>query len=160
MLKKVLVAYFSHSGSTREVVIQIGELAGGDVFEVATANPYPSDYNKVLEIARRELSEGKMPELKARVENIASYDIVFIGYPIWCGTIPMAVAKFLSECDLSGKTIVPFCTHGGGGAGRSFSDVKKLCPGSVVLEGLSLKGSEVKNATPRISEWLHKIGIE
>jgi len=72
----------------------------------------------------------------------------------------MAVAKFLSECDLSGKTVIPFCTHGGGGAGRSFADVKKLCPNSTVLEGLSLKGNEVRNAKPKISEWLHKIGIE
>ncbi|MEN2995411.1 MAG: flavodoxin [Acetomicrobium sp.] len=156
---KILIAYFSHSGSTREVARQIHELIDSDIFEIVTVNPYPSDYDQTVVIGRQELNSGKMPELKAKVKDIDSYDIIFVGYPIWFGTIPMAVARFLSDCNLSGKTVIPFCTHGGGGAGRSFSDVKKLCPNSTVQEGLSLKGSEARNAKPKISEWLHKVGI-
>jgi flavodoxin len=154
---KVLVAYFSHSGNTREIAAQIHKKLGGDIFEIVTVKPYPGDYNEVVTQARQELKEGYKPALKTKVENMQSYPVVLIGYPNWCNTIPMPVAKFLSEYDFSGKTLVPFCTHEGSRLGRSVSDISKLCQKSNILDGLEVRGSEVRNAQSKISEWLHKI---
>jgi flavodoxin len=97
--------------------------------------------------------------LAAKVENINSYDVVFVGYPDWWGTMPMAVFTFLEEYNFSGKTIVPFCTHEGSGLGRSVEDIRKLCPQSTIVEGLAVRGSSVKNAQNDVSDWLRKIGM-
>ena len=106
--KKILVAYFTHSGNTQVIANQIHESIGGDIFEIVTVDPYPSDYNKVVKQAKQEQESGYKPTLKTKVEDIESYDVVFIGYPNWCGTIPRLVATFLSEYHFSGKNIVPF----------------------------------------------------
>jgi flavodoxin len=155
----ILVAYFSHSGNTREIANQIHEIAGGDIFEIVTVDPYPRGYNEVVEQAKKELDAGYRPELKTRVKNMGSYDVVFIGYPNWWGTVPRPIASFLSQYDFSGKTIVPFCTHGGSGLGRSVTDIAKLCPQSTILDGLAIRGGEVKNAKHKISEWLRELGM-
>jgi len=105
------VVYFSRSGNTREIANQIHERVGGDIFEIQPEEPYPSNYDAVVKQAKQELESGYKPKLKAKIENIESYDVIFVGSPIWWGTIPAPVVTFLSEYDLSGKTIVPFCTH-------------------------------------------------
>ena len=97
--------------------------------------------------------------MKTKAENIKSYDLIFIGYPIWCGTFPAPVKTFLSEYDLSGKTIAPFCTHGSGGLGRSVTDISKLCPKSTLLDSFAILGADVKTAQNEVSEWLRKIKI-
>jgi len=158
-MKKILVAYFSRSGNTREIADQIHEKAGGDIFEIQPVNPYPSDYNECVEQAKQELEKGYRPKLKTIVKNIESYDAVFIGYPDWWSTIPAPIVTFLSKCDLSGKTVVPFCTHEGSGLGRSVTDISKLCPKSTLLEGMAIRGSNVKTAQSEVSEWLRKIKI-
>lgn len=109
-----------------------------------TVDPYPSDYNKVVKQAKQEQESGYKPMLKTKVEKIESYDVVLIGYPNWCGTIPRLVATFLSEYLFSGKTIVPFCTHEGSRLGRSVTDINKLCPQSTMLDGLAVRGRNVK----------------
>ena len=157
--KKILVAYFSYSGNTREIANQIHNIAGGDIFEIQTVKPYPADYDAVVKQARQELASGYKPALKTKVDNIKSYDLVFIGYPNWCGTVPAPVKTFLSEYDLSGKTVVPFCTHGGGGPGRGVMDISKLCPKSTLLDSFAILGSDVKTAQNKVSEWLRKIKI-
>ncbi len=157
--RRVLVAYFSWSGNTREIANQIHKIIGGDLFQIVSVDQYPSDYDETVKQARRELDAGYRPKLKSEVENIGSYDVVFIGYPNWCGTIPRPVASFLSKCNSSGKTIAPFCTHEGSRLGRSVEDIAKLCPQSNVLEGLAVRGGDVRNAQNRVSEWLRKIGM-
>jgi flavodoxin len=156
MSKKVAV-YFSHSGNTREIANQIHKSVGGDIFEIQSVKPYPSNYDAVVKQAKQELESGYKPALKTKIENIESYDVVFMGYPNWWGTIPRPVVTFLSEYDLSGKTIVPFCTHGGSRLGRSVTDISKLCPKSTVLDGLVVRGNNVKTAQNEVSEWLRKI---
>jgi flavodoxin len=158
-MKKILIAYFSHSGNTREIASQIQKITGGGVFEIQTVKPYPDDYDAVVERAKRELESGYTPVLKTKVENPDLYDVIFIGYPSWWSTIPAPVKAFLSECDFSGKDIVPFCTHEGSAMGRSVADILKLCPKVKVLEGLAVRGSTVKTAQKKVSEWLSKIGI-
>jgi flavodoxin len=155
-----LSAYFSHSGNTREIAHLIHEGIGGDIFEIISVDPYPGDYQEVVELARKELSRDYRPRLKTKVENMDLYNVVFIGYPNWWGTIPMPVATFLSEYDFSGKTLVPFCTHGGSALGRSVADIKRLCPQSTILEGLPVRGTDVKNARNKVSGWLRELGIK
>ena len=157
--KKILIAYFSHSGNTREIANQIQKNIGGEVFEIQPVKPYPQNYDSVVQQARQELDSGYKPALKTKVKDIREYDIVFIGYPNWWGTIPAPVRVFLTEYDFSGKTIVPFCTHGGSGLSRSMSDIAKLCPKSTMLDGLAIWGNEVGTTQTQVAEWLKKIGI-
>jgi len=155
--KKILVAYFSHSGNTREVANTIHNAVGGDLFEIQSVNPYPTSYNAVVEQAKKEQAANYRPKLKTRVVNFESYDVVFLGYPNWWGTIPMPVASFLSEYNFSGKTIAPFCTHEGSRLGRSEHDIRALCPQATLLEGLAIRGRSVGSAQRDVSEWLYRI---
>lgn len=157
--KKILVAYFSHSGNTREIARQIHERVGGDLFEVATVDAYPADYEAVVAQARREQSAGHRPTLRTGVKEIGRYDIVFVGYPNWCGTVPAPIVAFLTDHDLSGKTVIPFCTHEGSGLGRSEKDIARLCPRSAFLRGLAARGSNVKRAQSEVSAWLRGLKL-
>ena len=157
--KNILVAYFSHSGNTCEIADQIHKSMGGDIFEIQAVKPYPHDYDAVVNQAKQELNSGYKPALKTKIENIKSYDLVFIGYPIWWGTFPAPVKTFLSEYDFSGKTIVPFCTHEGSGLGRSVTDISKLCPKSTLRDGVAIWGRDAETAQNKVSEWLRKIKI-
>lgn len=159
MDKKILIAYFSHSGNTRKIANQIHKNLESNIFEIQSVDPYPTNYNEVVEKAKQELQSGYQPELKTEVDGTESYEVVFVGYPNWWGTIPRPVATFLSKYDFSGKTIVPFCTHEGSRLGRSVTDITKLCPQSIVLEGLAVRGREAKNAQNEVSGWLRKIGM-
>ncbi len=155
----ILVVYFSHSGNTRVIANQIHEKVGGDIFEIVTVNPYPTDYDAVVDQAKQEQEDNYRPELATEVENMDSYDVVFIGYPNWWGTMPMPVFTFLEEYNFSGKTIIPFCTHEGSGLGRSVEDITTICPQSTIQKGLAIRGSSVETAQEDVSKWLHEIGM-
>jgi len=156
---KALVVYYSRTGNTREIAKQIHKIVGGDIVEIQPVNPYPDDYNATTKQAKRELNSGFKPALKTRVENIGSYDFIFVGSPNWWSTIAAPVKTFLSEYDLSGKTIAPFITHGGGGMARCVDDIKILCKDSTVLEGLAVWGESQSAAQSEVSEWLRKLGM-
>ena len=157
--KKILVAYFSHSGNTRAVAYDICKKVDGDFFEIKTVKPNPTDYDAVVDLAKRELKSDSRPELKNRLKNIRQYDIIFIGYPDWWDTYPQAIKVFLSQYDFSGKTIIPFCTHEGSGFGNSLFDLKKICPKSKILEGIAIRGSAAHNSDDQIEEWLKKLKL-
>ncbi|MDR2769025.1 MAG: hypothetical protein LBB19_00480 [Puniceicoccales bacterium] len=150
MKSKMVVVYYSHSGITKAVAEFIKEKVGGDIFEIEPLEPYPSSYNATLELANKELASGYKPTLKKRLGNMDDYDVIFLGSPVWCGTIAPAVTSFLSTHDLSGKTIIPFCTHGGGGESNTFRDIRMLTPGSTVFVG----GSFMGNPQRKISTWI------
>jgi len=156
---KKLLAYFSHSGNTRVIANKIHEKVGGDIFEIVPVDPYPRDYDAVVERARKELSNDHRPKLKTAMVNMNAYTMVFVGYPNWWGTIPRPVAAFLEGNDFSGKAIAPFCTHEGSGLGRSVMDIKKLCPQATVHDGLAIRGGNVTNAQNEITGWLRKLGL-
>jgi flavodoxin len=158
-MKKTLVAFFSHSGNTRIVADMIQKSAGDDIFEIKAVKNYPEDYDAVVNEAKQELKSGFKPELRSKISDMDRYERVFIGYPDWWGTFPAPVKTFLLEYDFTGKTIVPFCTHEGSGFGRSVTDISKLCPKSILLDGIAVRGSEVKTAQSKVSEWLGKIKI-
>lgn len=155
--KKILVAYYSYSGNTRKVAQEIHKKVGGDIFEIQVVNAYPTGYNDVVEQAKKELADGYKPPLKGSVKNINEYDVIFIGSPVWWYTMAPPVVTFLSEHNLSGKTVVPFVTHGGGGQANSFKNVAKLVPNSKVLDGIEFYGNLCTDK--EISDWLKKIGI-
>jgi flavodoxin len=156
---KILVAYFSWGGNTREMAKQIQKQTGGDLFEITTATPYSADYDECVAEAKKEQRADARPPLTADVKDMAAYDVVFVGYPNWWGSMPMALFSFLEKYDLSGKTVIPFSTHGGGRWGRSVDDLKKLCPKATVLEGLTISGNMVTSSKNGLTQWLQKIGI-
>ncbi len=156
---KVLTVFYSHSGNTRECANLIHKEVGGDIVEIIPVATYPEDYEAVVKQAKQELTSGYKPALRTRVENVESYDVIFVGSPNWWNTVAPPVMTFLSMNDLSGKATLPFITHGGSGLGRSVTDIARLCSRSTVLEGLAIWGSEVKTAQSRVSEWLRKLDM-
>jgi flavodoxin len=158
---KILIAYFSWGGNTREMAKQIQEETGGDLFEIIPVNPYSSNYEECIEQAKKEQQDNVRPALKAKVENMADYDVIFVGYPNWWGSMPMALFTFLEGYDWSNKTIIPFCTHGNGRWGHSLDDLKQLSPKATVLDGFAVYGNSVKSPETKkdISHWLQKTGM-
>ena len=156
---KMLIIYYSWGGNTRYAAEQIQSLTGADIFELKTVDPYPAEYRPTTEQAKRELNSGHRPQLAGKIDNLADYGVVFIGSPNWWGTLAMPFFTFLEANNLSGKTIVPFMTHGGSGFGRSLADLEALCPNAAVLEGLAIRAAQVRNAQEDISRWLKKIGV-
>lgn len=157
---KVLVAYYSRSGNTREMAKQIHGVLGGDMVELQTVHSYPAEYRATTEQARRELDSGYKPPLATEIPGLASYGIVLVGSPCWWGTYAAPVKTFLSDSDFSGKTLVPFITHEGSGLGRAPADMARLCPRATLLEGLAVRGGSVKTAHKDVESWLRKIGIK
>lgn len=157
--RKILVAYFSWGGNTREIAGQIHARVGGDLFEIKTVNAYPTEYRACTDAAKKEQQENARPALQGSVPNMDAYDVVFVGYPNWWGTIPMPLFTFFEQYDFSGKTVVPFCTHEGSGLGRSMQDIGKLCPQAKILEGRAIRGGSVKTAESDVASWLKSIGM-
>lgn len=176
---KILVAYFSRMGNmefdenvdastSASVNLQDGEyfgnaqllaqmaqeITGGDLFFIETVEKYPSGYRDTTNQANDEKSADARPELASHVEDMDSYDTVILIYPNWWGGLPQATKTFLEEYDFSDKTIYPLCTHEGSGLSDTENDLAELCPGSVVLEGLSVRGGSAANSQEAVSEWL------
>lgn len=120
---------------------------------------YSTDYNTVLDEAQRDQNAQTRPELATHVENMEEYDTIFLGYPNWWASIPMPIASFLEEYDFSGKTIIPFCSHGGGRFGQSLTAIAKLAPDSTMGEALSIHYSGGSSLPDDITEWLKNNGI-
>lgn len=150
----VLIAYFSWGGNTRGVAEEIERQTGADLFEITLVEPYSEDYNTVLDEAQRDQNEQARPKLQSHVENMEDYDIIILGYPNWWASIPMPIATFLEEYDFSGKTILPFCSHGGGRFGQSLTAIAKLAPDASLGEGLSVHYSGGSSLSDDVKEWL------
>lgn len=156
---RILIAYFSWGGNTRGIAEEIRRQTGADLFEITMVNPYSSDYNTVLDEAQRDQNAQARPELAAHIENMDEYDIVMLGYPNWWASIPMPVASFLEEYDFSGKTILPFCSHGGGRFGQSLTAIAKLAPNAAMGEALSIHYSGGSTLSGDVTDWLRSNGI-
>ena len=155
----VLIAYFSWSGNTEQVAQIIQEATGGDLFEIAPAVPYTDDYDALLDVAQQEQAEDSRPELAASVENWDSCDVIFVGYPDWWSDAPMVIYSFLESYDWTGKTLVPFCTSGGSGFGRSLDRLSDSAPGATILEGLHVSGSSAAGSGDQVAEWIAGLGL-
>lgn len=155
--QKTLVVYYSYSGNTEIIAKKIQSQTGADLFKIETVKPYPTGYNEVVEQAKQEKASSYMPELKQKVANLQDYDTVFVGTPIWWYTMAPAVKSFLSENNLSGKTIIPFCTHGGGGCSAAFSDMEKFAPDSKFKKGLVIYEKGNSSTDDEITRWLKSL---
>ncbi len=139
---KIAIVYYSQSQVQNTALIAkwIQKQVGGDLFPLEMVEPYPEPYRETLKVAGKHHKEGTRPPLKS-IPDLSGYDIVFFGSPIWYGTYAPPVATFLDANKLAGKRLAPFCTHGGGGAGKFFADVAKACTDAKVLDGLTIRGS-------------------
>lgn len=150
---KVLVAYFSRSGNTRVIAGLIHRARHTDLFEILPATLYPEDCLETVEQARKERDSGYKPALHSRVENMAGYDTVFLGFPIW-GETPPVIRSFLSAHDLSGETLIPFVTHGGYGLGNTRSFLTSHAPKARLLEGLVMEADPERRTMESVTSWL------
>ncbi len=167
-MSKILIAYYSRKdenyvsgeikdlkvGNTEIVAKFIQEITNGDLFEIEQATPYSKNYNECIEEARLDQKNNARPVLKNYLPNIDAYDEIYLGYPNYWNTMPMAVFTFLEKYDFSGKTIKPFCTNEGSGLGSSISDIKKLCPSAIIKKGLALHGATVTSSKKSVKEWI------
>jgi len=146
-------------GNTEVIAKKIQALTGSDLFQIETVKAYPVDYTETTKVSQDELRANARPELTETVADMDAYDLIYLGYPNWWGTMPMAVFTFLDSYDFSGKTIVPYCTHEGSGLGSSERDIKKLCPTAKVVSGLAIIGGTVARADNDVANWLRKLGL-
>ena len=146
-------------GNTESVAGKIAALTGADSFRIETVKEYPADYTEMTEVAMQELQSKERPALTGQVENMEQYDTIILGYPNWWGTMPMCVFTFLEAYDFTGKKILPFCTHEGSGLGHSVDDIRKVCPGTKVKDGLAIRGSAAASSDRLIKEWLKQNGM-
>jgi flavodoxin len=152
-----LVAYFSRSGNTRVIAGTIQRALAADLFDIRPVLPYPEDYEQTVEQARQERDRGYQPPLAATIPDMAAYDILFLGFPIGGETTPPVIRSFLAGHDLSGKTLVPFVTHGGYGLGNSLSVVAEHAPQARLLEGFAMQADQERKTLALVTRWLNSV---
>ncbi len=167
-MKKRLIAYFSRAdenyfkgelkyvstGNTEKAAQKLQKITGADLLPLKMKEPYSADYHECVEEARRDLAAQARPELADLPENLREYTVIYLGFPNYCGTVPMPVMTFLETYDLTGKKIRPFCTHEGSGMGSSESDILKASPGAVLEMGVAIFGSDVEDCDDLLERWV------
>ena len=157
---KILVAYFSATGTTKGVAEHIANGLNADIYEIVPEDPYTEadlNYNDNNSRTTIEMNDpNARPAISGSVENMEQYDIIFVGYPIWWGEAPRIVSTFMESYDFSGKTIVPFCTSGGSGIGSSASNLERLTSGATWLDGRRLNGSDSQDT---VMEWVNSLDL-
>lgn len=170
---KSLIVYFSRrhqnyvNGVIRNLEIGNTEIAArmiekhtnADLFQIEPLQEYSKDYNECIAQAQEDQRRDVRPELKSYPADMETYDTIYLGYPNYWSTMPMAVFTFLEHYDLTGKRICPFCTHEGSGMGSSEADLRKTCPGAVIEKGLAIHGGSVESAEPEIEKWLSSLNL-
>jgi flavodoxin len=167
---KILTAYFSRAGenyvsgqlrkldrgNTEKAAEIIQDETGSDLFRIEMQQPYADDYNTCIAQAQKDQRNNARPALTRTVENLDQYDEIYLGFPNYWGTMPMAVFTFLESGDFSGKTIHPFITHEGSGFAGSLRDLQKECPGAKIAEGLAIHGTKIDQSEKTIREWVRR----
>ena len=163
-----LIAYFSREGenycngdiisveegNTEVVANKISILTGGDLFKIEQTVPYSSNYDTCVEESKKDKAKNERPEIKNCLKSINNYDVIYLGYPNYWGSMPMCVFTFLEKFDFTGKTIRPFCTHEGSGFGNSIEELKAECKGAKIEKGLAVVGSEARVYDEAIRQWI------
>lgn len=176
---KVLVAYFSvpetdgvdassgasrviadgkMMGSTRYVASVISKTTGGELFEIKTVRSYPQSHKALIDSAKKEIDANARPKLSTHIKNLKDYDVVFIGFPNWWYDMPMPLYTFFEEYDFSGKTIIPFCTHGGSRFSDAIKTIRELEKQATVLDGYAIARDRVPDSKENIQRWLERVG--
>lgn len=147
-------------GNVEFLATIIQDTVGGDLFQIETVQQYPLERDALVDQAAREQDENARPELATHIDDLEQYDTVFLGYPNWWGDLPMPLYTFLEEYDLSGKTIIPFCPHGGSGFSRTESTIAQLQPGATVREdGLTISRNDVAQSREEVAQWAAGLGL-
>ena len=157
--RKKLIVYYSLTGNGDFLAEQIQSLTGADVFKLALVEPYSVVFDETVARVNQEREAGILPELASRVDNLADYDVIFLGTPNWFGTISSPLLSFLASHDLSGKTVVPVIMFGRGGLMNTVTDLKAALPNSTILEEFGASRDNVRNSQSDISQWLGRIGM-
>lgn len=162
-----LIAYYSRAGenyfggtyrriavgNTEKAAKMLREITGGQLLKIEQAQPYSEDYQTCIAQAKRDLQAKARPEVRNLPDNLDEYDEIYLGYPNYWGTMPMAVYTFLEKYDFSGKTIHPFCTHEGSGLSNTLWDIQSAAKGARVAKGIAVHGSEVDSALAALKKW-------
>lgn len=146
-------------GTTEYIADMVQQIVGGKIHRIETVDNYTADFEELRDVNHKEMQQNYLPELKESNLNMSDYDTVFIGYPVWATSVPQAVLSFLNQYDLSGKTVIPFCTHDGYGAGNSYQIIEKASNASDFLDGLAIESKDVPTSMDTVKEWLNTIGI-
>ncbi|MCI8283867.1 MAG: flavodoxin [Firmicutes bacterium] len=146
-------------GNTQYMANVIKETADADIFRIEPKTPYPTDHSALVDLASDEQTQNARPEIAAQIENLDNYDTIFIGYPIWWSDMPMILYTFFDEYDFSGKTIVPFSTHGGSSFAGTPDRIAELEPNAEILEGLTISRNHIQDAEQEIIDWVKNLNI-
>lgn len=147
-------------GNTQYMAYVIQETVGADIFRIEPETSYPTDHDELVDIAREEQSNNARPAIKDTIENFDTYENIFVGYPNWWGDMPMILYSFFDEYDFSGKTIIPFNTHGGSGFSGTISTIKELEPNAEVLDGKSISRNDIQDAEQEIVDWVNSLDLK
>ena len=156
---KILVLYYSQTSTTKTVAQEISNRLGADIEEIVPVTPYDGNFQETIERSQKERESGILPELQPIKSDIKSYDIIFLGYPIWFGTYAPPVAALLDNVDFTGKKVVPFCTFGSGGLDSSVNDLKAKLTGVEILPGYGVRAARVDAAPAEIDRFLKQGGF-
>lgn len=146
-------------GNTKVAAQMLHTLTGAPLFELVPVQPYDADYSVCINQAQQDQQRDARPAFRACPESLAASEVLYLGYPNYWGTMPMVLFTFLEQADMTGKVICPFCTHEGGGLGRSEGDIRRLCPHATVLPGLALHGAAVAQAGGEIKHWVQELPL-
>ena len=156
---KVLVLYYSQTSNTKAVATEIATKLNADIEEIVAVNPYDGDFQTTIDRCIVEREQGTVTEIKPLATDIANYDVIFIGYPVWFGTYATPIATFLANTDLSGKKIVPFCTFGSGGLESSVKDMAEKQPKAEILNGYGVRAARLDAMPKEIDNFLKASGF-
>ena len=158
--QKRLVLYYSETGTTKAVAEVLQQQLGADIEAIECVEPYSGNFQETIQRSGQEREKGETPALKPLTKNIADYDVIFLGYPIWFGTYAMPIATLVKEQDFAGKTIVPFCTFGSGGLNTSTEALKQALPKATILKGYGVRAARVAAAEKELDRFLKENGYK
>ena len=158
--QKVLVLYYSETGSTKTVAVELQKQLGADIESIECVKPYSGNFQETIQRGQREMQGGQWPELKALKSNLSKYDVIFLGYPIWFGTYANPIQTLVRNNDFAGKTIVPFCTFGSGGLNTSSDALKKALPKAKIQNGYGVRTARVASASKELDRFLKENGYK
>lgn len=167
----ILIAFYSRAGenyfggtyrrisvgNTEKAAEMLADLTGGELYKIQQVQPYSDDYQTCIAQAKVDLQKKARPEVLDLPDDLDAYDEIYLGYPNYWGTMPMVVYTFLENCDFTGKTIHPFCTHEGSGLSHTVQDIQNAAPGAVVTKGLAIHGSNVDSAKAALEKWVQEV---
>lgn len=158
--QKSLVLYYSETGTTKTVAEELQKQLGADIESIEAVEPYSGIFQETIQRGQREMQSGQWPALKPLKSNIAKYDVIFLGYPIWFGTYANPIVTLVKNNDFASKTIVPFCTFGSGGLNTSSDALKKALPKAKIQQGYGVRTVRVGAASKELDRFLKENGYK